>query len=380
MDDIVRISTDQETLQRGLNVVARAVATRSTLPQTSHICIATDDGRLKLSATNLEIAITNWITASVEEEGAITIPSRLLTEFVASLPSAPITLSVAAGSKRAQIVCARNDATISGMDADDFPPIPTISDAQVIRLEPGALREAIEHVVFAAASDDSRPVLTGVHVKIAEDRLTLAAADGFRLAVFHVATAEAPAETVEVIVPARALQELSRLLADREEAVALEINGARSTALFRLSDVELTAQLIQGTFPAYNQLIPAEYQTRAILDAGEFLREVRTAAVFARDGSGIVRLEVSGAEDGPSTLTIRARAEEQGDHEGKMDAEVEGQAAKIAFNSRYLQDVLQVLGGGRMALESTGPSNPGVLRPEGNENYIHVIMPMFVQW
>lgn len=376
----MRITTDQETFQRGLNVVARAVATRSTLPQTSHIHIATDGDRLKLSATNLEIAITNWITAKVEEEGAITIPARLLTEFVGSLPNAPISLSVAPRSRQAQIICARNEATISGMDAEDFPPIPTITEGQVIRLEPGALREAIEHVVFAAATDDSRPVLTGVHLKIAEDTLTLAAADGFRLAVYHVTTAEPPAETVEVIIPARALQELSRMLADREEAVALEINGARSTALFRLSDVDLTAQLIQGTFPAYNQLIPAEYQTRATLDAGEFLREVRTAAVFARDGSGIVRLQVAGATEGPGKLTIQARAEEQGDHQGEMDADVEGEEAKIAFNSRYLQDVLQVLGGGRIALESTGPSNPGVLRPEGSENYIHVIMPMFVQW
>jgi DNA polymerase-3 subunit beta len=376
----VRISTDQDTLQRGLGVVSRAVATRSTLPQTSHIYIATDGGRLKLAATNLEIAITSWITAEVGEEGAITIPSRLLTEFVGSLPDAPITLSVAARSKQVQIVCARNEATISGMDADDFPPIPTISDAQVIRLEPAALREAIEHVVFAAATDDSRPVLTGVHFKIGDDKLTLAAADGFRLAVYHVGIAEAPPEAIEVIVPARALQELSRLLADRDEPVAFEINSARSTALFRLSDVELTAQLIQGTFPAYNQLIPAEYQTRATLDAGEFLREVRTAAVFARDGSGIVRLQVTKSDGEPGKLTISARAEEQGDHQGEMDSEVEGEDAKIAFNSRYLQDVLQVLGGGRVALESTGPSNPGVLRPEGSESYVHVIMPMFVQW
>lgn len=376
----MRISTDQETLQRGLSVVSRAVATRSTLPQTGHVCIATDGERLKLSATNLEIAITNWITADVEDEGAITIPARLLTDFVATLPNEKITLGVAARSKRAEITGARSETTISGMDADDFPPIPTISDAQVIRLEPSSLREAIEHVVFAAATDDSRPVLTGVHVKIAEDRLTLAAADGFRLAVFHVTTAEAPAETVEVIIPARALQELGRLLPDREDPVALEINAARSTALFRLSDVELTAQLIQGTFPAYDQLIPAQYQTRVILNAGDFLREVRTAAVFARDGSGIVRLESSGPEDGEGKLTIRARAEEQGDHEGNMDATIEGEAAKIAFNSRYLQDVLQVLDGRQVALESTGPSNPGVLRPEGSENYIHVIMPMFVQW
>ncbi|MEE9276800.1 MAG: DNA polymerase III subunit beta [Dehalococcoidia bacterium] len=376
----MKLSTQQEALQHGLNTVGRAVATRSTLPQTSHVYLATDAGRLKLAATNLEIAITCWVPASVAEEGKITIPARLLTEFVASLPSAEINVSVAPRSRQAQIVCARNEATISGMDADDFPPIPTISEGDTIRLEPEALREAVEHVVFAAATDDSRPVLTGVHVRINEDRLTLAAADGFRLAVYHLDIAESPAETIEIIVPARALQELGRLLADQVEPVELQINEARSQALFRLSDVELTAQLIQGTFPTYGQLIPSEYQTRAVIDTSEFLREVRTAAVFARDGSGIVRLVLTPGDGEASKLTISARAEEQGDHQGEMDAAIEGDEAKIAFNSRYLQDVLQVLAGGQVALESTGPSNPGVFRPLGRENYVHVIMPMFVQW
>ena len=376
----MKLATRQEALQRGLATVGRAVAARSTLPQTSHIYLATEGDRLKLAATNLEIAITGWVTATVEEEGAITIPARLLTEFVASLPPADITVTVAPRSRQAQIVCARNEATISGMDADDFPPIPTITEGDTIRLEPDALREAIEHVVFAAATDDSRPVLTGVHLRIDEERLTLAAADGFRLAVYHLDIAEAPEASIEIIVPARALQELSRLLAEQEEPVELHVNGARSQVLFRLTDLELTAQLIQGTFPSFNQLIPADYQTRATVDTVEFLREVRTAAVFARDGSGIVRLVIVPANTQPGKIAISARAEEQGDHQGEMDATVEGEEAKVAFNSRYLQNVLQVLGGGQIALESTGPSNPGVFRPLGRDNYIHVIMPMFVQW
>ena len=376
----MRLTTEQEAFHRGLNTVGRAVAARSTLPQTSHIYLATEEGRLKLAATNLEIAITCWIAATVEEEGAITIPARLLTEFVGSLPSAEITMSVAARSRQAQIVCARNEATISGMDADDFPPIPTISEGDTIQLEPEALREAIEHVVFAAATDDSRPVLTGVYLKVAEGQLTLAAADGFRLAVYDLDIADSPDGEIEIIVPARALLELSRLLADQSSPVELQINGARSQVRFRMNDIELNAQLIQGTFPTYSQLIPSEYQTRATIDATEFLREVRTAAVFARDGSGIVRLVMSSGDGDTGKVSIAARAEEQGDHQGEMDASVEGDEAKIAFNSRYLQDVLQVLGGGQVALESTGPSNPGVFRPIGRENYVHVIMPMFVQW
>ncbi len=378
--DAVKLATQQEALQRGLNTVGRAVAVRSTLPQTSHVYVAAEGEQVKLVATNLEIAITCWVSARVDEPGAITIPARLLTEFVSSLPPAEIAFSVAPRSRQAQIVCARNEATITGMDADDFPPIPSISDGDTFRLEPQALRQAIEHVVFAAASDDSRPVLTGVQLKIEDGRLTLAAADGFRLAVYHLNIAEQPPSAIEIIVPARALQELSRLLPDQEEAATLQLNSVRSQILFKLEDVELTAQLIQGTFPSYQQLIPSEYQTRATLDAAEFLREARTAAVFARDGSGIVRVVLAAGDSGAGRVTISARAEEQGDHQGEMDAEIEGEDARIAFNSRYLQDVLQVLGGGRLALETTGPSNPGVFRPHDREDYVHVIMPMFVQW
>ena len=376
----MKLTTQQEDLQRGLNTVGRAVATRSTLPQTSHIYLATDGGRLKLAATNLEIAITAWVSAAVEDEGAITIPARLLTEFIASLPTVEVALTVAPRSKQAQIVAARNDATISGMDAEDFPPIPMIDSGDTIRLEPAALREAIEHTVLVAATDESRPVLTGVDLKIEEGQITMAASDGLRLAVYTMDIAEAPSDVLEIIVPGRALVELGRLLADQEEPVTLQVNSTRSQVLFRLSDVELTAQLIQGTFPSYTQLIPSEYQTRATVDAAEFLREVRTAAVFARDGSGIVRLVVSPGNGEPGKLTLSARAEEQGEHQGEMDASVDGEEARIAFNSRYLQDVLQVLGGGQLALESTGPSNPGVFRPVGREDYVHVIMPMFVQW
>ena len=375
----MKLSTTQSALEHGLNTVGRAVATRPTLQQTSHVCFSTEGGRLKLAATNLEIAITAWVAATVTDEGAITIPARLLTEFISSLPDADLDVSVAPRSRQAQITCARNEATISGMDAEDFPPIPTISDGDTIRLEPSSLRDAVNHVVFAAAADDSRPVLTGVNFKIEDARLTLAAADGFRLSVYHLDIAEAPAESIEIILPARALQELQRLLADQEEPVVMQVNAARSQVLFQLSETELTAQLIQGNFPSYEQLIPAEYQARVVLDAGEFLREVRTAAVFARDGSGIVRL-VASPDEGQGRVTISARAEEQGDHQGDMDAEVEGDEARIAFNSRYLQDVLQVLDTGRIAMESTGPSNPGVFRPLEGEHYVHVIMPMFVQW
>lgn len=371
----------QENLARGLGIVGRAVAVRSTLPITSNVLIATDHGRIKLAATNLDIALSCWIGGQIEEEGAITVPARLLGDFVNSLPPEKIKLTLSPRSKQMKLECGRNNATIGGMDADDFPPIPAVEDGGTIELDPKALREAIAQVVFSAATDDSRPVLTGVDIVVEGDQVTFAAADGFRLAVRTMQIKKKAGEKQEVIVPARALSELSRLLQDQDDPVKMTFNANKTQVLFALKDVELVAQLIPGTFPDYSRLIPKEWTSRAVVEVRDFLRETKTASIFARDGSGIVRITFQGGEDAtPGRMTISARAEEIGENEGELDAQVEGEAAKIAFNGRYLQDVLQVLDGGRVALETTGPSQPGVIRPLESDNYVHVVMPMFVQW
>ncbi|MDO8613788.1 MAG: DNA polymerase III subunit beta [Dehalococcoidia bacterium] len=377
----MKISCLQENLAKGLSVVGRAVGTRSTLPQASHVLLSSDEGRLKLVATNLEIAITCWIGAQVEEEGAVTIPARLLTDFVTSLPNERIDMSLPARAKQLNLTCARNEASVSGMDAADFPPVPPVADGFRLKLDAKALRAAIEHVEFAAAADDTRPVLTGIHTLLEDSELTLAAADGFRLAVYKLALGQEVSEKVEVIIPARAMRELMRLLSEEEEPLELAFNAARSQVLFRMKSVEMVATLIQGTFPNYSQLIPGSYASRALIDMRQFLQETRIAAIFARDGSGIVRIQLQPGEDvAPGKLIISARAEEIGEHRGEMDVKIEGEASKIAFNSKYLQDVLQVLDCAQVALETSTPSSPGVLRPVGVENYVHVVMPMFVQW
>ena len=377
----MKISCLQEHLAKGLGIVGRAVALRSTLPITANVLLSSDEGRLKLSATNLEIALSCWIGAEVETEGAITVPARLLTDFVNSLPSEQIEMTLAQRSRQLKLVCARNEANIGGMDADDFPPIPTVEDGGSLELDPETLHTAISQVIIAAATDDSRPVLTGVDVVMEGDQLTLAAADGFRLSVRHLKLAKEVPERVEVIIPARALAELNRLLPEETEPVEMTFNATRTQALFKLKNIELVAQLLQGTFPNYGQLIPDSHESRAVVDVSEFLRETRIASIFARDGSGIIRIQcIAGEELAPGKMTISARAEEIGDNMGEIDAAVEGDAAKIAFNSKYLQDFLQVLNGGRVALETNGPSKQGVLRPVGDDSYVHVVMPMFVQW
>ena len=376
----MQLSCLQENLSRGLSIVQRAGATRTTLPITQNVLLSTDNSRLKLAATNLEIAISTWIGAQVEEEGSITIPARLLTEFVNSLPVERIDIAMNPQPLGLDLECARFEAHINGRDADDFPPIPTVESGVIGKISSSVLKDAITHVAFAAATEESRPVLTGIKVDLKGDSFTFVAADGFRLAVYEGKLAEAVSEDVSFIMPARAFQEVNRLIGTDDTTIEFTVTPSKSQALFRLDNVELVSQLIQGTFPNYSQLIPEGHDTRAVVDQTAFLSATRTASIFARDGSGIVRLNVLPAENGSGgKLSISSRAEELGDNQGEIDASVEGDESKIAFNSKYLSEVLDVLGSGEIALETTTSSSPGVIRPVSKEGYIHVVMPMFVQ-
>lgn len=383
----MKVSCLQENLSRGLSIVGRAVASRATLPVTQNVLLQTDRSMLKLSATNLEIAITTWIGAMIEEEGAITVPARLLSEFVNSLPSDRVDLTVEENSSILHFVCGRDSSRIHGVSATEFPPVPRVEEGVAARIDAQQFKAAIGRVVFAAASEESRPVLTGIEAKLSGDRYTLAAADGFRLAVQHGTLNDAVEEEIGVIIPARTMNELSRLLSDQDDTVEIMMVPARSQIMFKSGGVEVVSQLVQGTFPNYEQLIPQKYDTRSIFDSQRLLRVTRSAAIFARDGSNIIRLQMApkgeDEEDNaaPGKATVSARSEEVGESQSVLDMmEIEGEEAKIAFNSRYLQEVLAVLERGNVALETTSSSSPGVFKPTDDENYVHVVMPMFVQW
>lgn len=377
----MKLSCLQGNLSKGLSVVSRAVATRSTLPITQNILLTAEQSRLKLAATNLEMATTSWISAKVEEEGTITIPARLLIDFVNSWPDELIEINLPTDSHILKLESGRSKAHINGIDADDFPPIPQISDGIAIKVGVAALREAIIQVAFGAATEETRPALTGINVEFEGEKLVLAAADGFRLAV-HTTTLDTPVdEKITVIIPARTLNEVNRLLGDQEEPVEIIINKQKSQVLFHLKDADLVSQIIQGSFPDYSQVIPQSYTTRAVLDVDQFLKATKMSSIFARDASGIIRLVVTpGPELGHGKITISAQAEEVGGNVTEIDALVDGEEAKIAFNVRYLNDVLGVIKQSQVALEVTTTSSPGVIRPLGVDNYVHVIMPMFVQW
>jgi len=377
----MRVTCVQENLSRGLGTVGRAVAVRSTLPVAQNILIVAEDSRLKLVATNLEMATTCWVGANVEEEGSITVPARLITEFVNSLPNDTVQIEMPAGGRTVQFTCGRFQAHVNGIDAEDFPPIPQVEGGVSAEIESDALREGISRVAMAAATDESRPVLTGINTEFGGEQMTLAAADGFRLAVYRVPLDKAVDGKTTVIVPARTFNEVNRLLADQSEPVVITVNEQKSQAMFKLNNAEIVTQLVQGTFPNYSQVIPSKYETRAVVDVGELTRVSRMCAVFARDSSNIVRITIApGADLTPGKITISAQAEEVGGNTGELDGLVDGDEAKIAFNVKYVLDVLGVIRQSQVAMEISNPSSPGVIRPIGVDNYVHVIMPMFVQW
>ncbi len=375
----MKLSCLQENLDKGLNIVGKAVPAKSTLPALSNVLLATDQGRLKLAATNLEVAISCWIGAKVEEEGAITVPANLLAEFVRSLPNDRIDVELSERTRTVHLHCARFEANIKGIDAEEFPSIPTIGDGFRITIDAATLHDSIAQVAFAAASDDSRPVLTGVLLIFKNDSMTMVAADGFRMALKTSLLSSPVEQEASVIVPARAMRELGRILADSEETVEISITQNRNQVLFRVGNVELMSRLIEGQFPPYERIMPPPSSNKVVVSTGEFLNANRTAAIFARDNSNIVRLQFTSGQEGltPGKLTITATSAEIGDNVGEIDAAITGQPPQIAFNSRYLDELLRALEkSSQLQLEVSSSASPGSFRPVGDEGYLHIIMPM----
>ncbi len=373
----MKVSCLQENLARGLSIVGRAVSPRSTLPVLSNILLATDGGRLKLSATNLEVGINCWIGAKVEEEGAITVPARTLIDLVNSLRPDKVEMEAIVRTQTLNIRAVRSEANIKGIDAQDFPVVPVPEGDEGVRIEPDALRQAIDQVAFVAATDESRPILTGVLAKFEDDQLTMAAADGYRLSVRTIGLAKQVSEPFSVIIPGRAMVELARISGEQVDPVTVTVTPSHNQIIFQLTDMVLVSQLIDGNFPDYRQIIPGEKKTEAVVDTAAFLDACKTALIFARDAAHITRLHVKPPADGESgRIIVSATSAETGDDVSDLDATVEGDEVEIAFNVRYLIDVLSVVGAPQVVLETTTSSSPGVLRPASDIEFTHVIMPM----
>ncbi|HEU5324405.1 MAG TPA: DNA polymerase III subunit beta [Candidatus Limnocylindria bacterium] len=374
----MNVSVMQENLVRGLQTVSRAVSTRATLPVLANVLLKTENSGVKLTATNLEIGINCWVPGKVTEEGEITVPARLLTDLVASLPNQRIDLVLSPKDRTLKLTCGSNRSSIKGIEADEFPVVAAIGESPATSVDARVLREALGEVVFAAATDESRPILTGVLTRLSGDTMTLAAADNYRIAVRTVKLDRPVSPDVTIVVPGRSYAELMRIMPDAEQPIEITVTPNKSQVLFHVDGIDLVSRLIEGQFPNYEPVIPTSHTSRAVLDREAFLSGTRRASIFARDSANIVKIELGGdGGDGEVVgVSITAHAADVGDNADTVEASVEGSPTTIAFNARYLIDVLSNLGSDEAALELSGPLAPGVIRGIGKDDYVHVIMPV----
>ena len=370
------VSILQENLAKSLNIVSKAVDGNPPLPVLGNVLLETEDSRLKLSATNLEMSISVWIGAKVEQAGSITLPARTFSELVNNLSKERVDLRLDADTHTINLRCGIQTTNLRGISADEFPPINHNEKADLY-LEGKTLREMIVQTVFAAAKEQNRPILTGVYVKLDDQKLTLAAADGYRLAVREAEIDEKFDPAQDMVVPARAMGEISRIIEDDQE-VGLSLPSQRDAITIFLPNITISSQLLSGRFPDFAAIIPRSFVTTTTMYTNDLLIVCQRAEIFARDNANSASLSVTPARGAgePAEVLIAGKSAERGDSEGMLDANAEGEKLDISFNIRYLIDVLRVIKEERVVFESNGPENPGVLRPENRNDFVHVIMPM----
>jgi DNA polymerase-3 subunit beta len=372
----MKILISQQQLAHGLSIVTRAVSPRSTLPVLNNILLATDEGRLRLSATNLELGITSWIGAQIEEEGSITIPSRIFSDLISTLTGDNVDLSLNTRTQTLNVHCGTSNFDIKGIDAQEFPPLPTPDLSSGVELNVSDFKEMIRQVSFAASSDEARPVLQGVLMEITKNEISLAATDGFRISVHKASLSNANKAPVKVIIPARSLSELARIATDGNEIVTMVVPDERGQVIFHLKDTELVSQLIEGNFPDYNAILPRSFKTRSVLSTSEFLKACRQTEIIAREGNNVIRLNIQPHEGTPGSVEFSSQSEERGSGEVIIEATIEGPELLIAFNVRFLIEVLDVINTPNMVLETNANNTPGLISMVGDDSFKHVIMPM----
>lgn len=361
----MKLQVTQENLSRALGSVARVANSRGTLPILSNVLLKTIDGRLSIAATNLDIAITHYIGSKVSEEGSITVPARLMQDFVSSLPSGVIDLTL--DEQKLHIATESYQSVINGISAEDYPVMPAITDGQTWKVAGKTLKVALQQVVLAASSDEARPVLTGVYVHTHEGTLYMVATDSYRLAERALIKT---AQTIQLLIPASALQDLLRILGDFEEDVVVTHDDQQ--VLFRVGDVELVTRLIEGAYPDYRKLIPKQFSSSALLKKSDLTNITKVSSLFARESAGSVTIAL---DEEKSEVSIRSIASQIGENTASAAATIEG-AGTITLNSRYILDALHVLSGETVQFSFNGKLEPTVLRDTKHDEYLHIIMPL----
>jgi DNA polymerase III subunit beta len=361
----MKLQVTQENLSRALNNVARVASTKNALPILSNVLIKTVDNRLVIAATNLNIAITHYIGSKVTQEGSITVPARLMQDFVASLPAGVIDIKV--DETKLRIKADKYNSTINGTPSDDYPVMPNIKDGTTWTVSGGDLKRALQQVVLAASHDEARPILTGIYFHTSEGSLYIAATDSYRLAEKRVKKLN---QEVKLLIPATAMQDLLRIIGDYDEEITVTHDDQQ--VLFTVGDIELITRLIDGTYPDYRKLIPASFSTYAKLPKSELINITKVSSLFARESAGSVTLEL---DEDEKQISIRSIASQLGENTAKAEADVTG-SGSITLNSRYILDALGVIDETDTTISFNGKLEPCVIQGTGSKDYLHLIMPL----
>ncbi|HVW23026.1 MAG TPA: DNA polymerase III subunit beta [Candidatus Saccharimonadales bacterium] len=361
----MKLQATQENLNRALGLVARVANSRGTLPILANVLIKTANNRLSISATNLDIAITHYIGAKVSNEGSITVPARLMQDFVSSLPEGVINLNL--DETKLHVTTDQYQSVVNGIMAEDFPVMPAISGGKSWSIKAGELKKALQQVVFAASADETRPILTGALLHSMGGKLYLAATDSYRLAE---KTLGANKHEAKLLIPASALQDLLRILGDEDGDV--KVTHDEQQVLFQVGDTELVTRLIDGNYPDYRKLIPASFANEVVLPRADLLNVTKVSSLFARESAGSVTIEV---DEDKQNLSIRSVASQLGENTATAGAKVKGNGS-ITLNSRYLLDALGALNGEQVRFGFNGKLEATLLSDPSQDDYVHIIMPL----
>lgn len=365
----MKVEVTQENLSRALQNVSRVASSRTNLPILNNILIRTIGKQLFIAATNLEIAATQKIGAKISTQGSITIPAKLITEFVGNLPKSTVQLEVKNNS--ITITCEAYTSVINGIKDDEFPELPEIDEKSAIHLtlKPDTFKKSVSQTIIAASGDTTRPVLTGVYCHTVDGMLFFAATDGYRLAEKQVIATK---DNLTAIIPVSTLQEVIRTITDDIEEIEILFDDTQ--VRFRLNDSEITSRLIDGKFPDYRQLIPTSNTTTSTITTSDFVRITKIAGLFARESGGVVTIN---ADEAKNALVIHSVASELGENTSEIAAKNSGKTGSVNLNSRYLLEVLTVIDESSVQFAFSGPLAPCILTPMAkNTDYLHIIMPI----
>lgn len=361
----MRLQVTQENLNRALGTVARVANTRGTLPILSNVLVKTANNRLSIAATNLDVAITHYIGAKVSDEGSVTVPARLMQEFISSLPAGVIELELE--EAKLHIVTDQYKSVVNGIAADDFPVMPAISSGQSWVIDGPQLKKGLQQVALAASGDESRPVLTGVLLQTVGGKLCVAATDSYRLAEKNLGPND---QEVQLLVPVTAMQDLLRIVSDFEGDVKVTYDDQQ--VLFQVGDVDLVARLIDGKYPDYRKLVPDSFETTAVVKRADLLNITKVSSLFARESAGSVTIQV---DEAAGTISIYSIASQLGENTATAEGKITG-SSSITLNSRYLLDALHVFDGEEVSFCFNGKLEPILLKDPTSDDYLHIIMPL----